>query len=208
MIVNEVLQWAAIGVLAVFVLGLTRQLGMFIVPRVEQLETEGPAIGKRLSTALIGRDDATRFADVMEREQAKGLAVVILDHACATCQGLIRSIRETTGPSPATQILGLPSVAVVKSSPASFEAEARAAFPFIITDRDGSACAAAGIYATPFAVLLDREMRVRDRRVSANVPALAHRWSAMLAEVGHEHSAQDADHGEAEVAAAFVHTNE
>lgn len=71
MILNEIAQWIAIAFMAVFLVGLTRQLGRFMSGSEEVLSQDvGPALGDPLPAPLRGADG---WPEYQERIRASGV---------------------------------------------------------------------------------------------------------------------------------------
>ena len=176
MIVNEIMQWAVLAFIGVFVVGLTRQLGMFIVPRVQQIEAAGPQLGKRLPSELVSEAESDVLRQVISEWNAPGIAVVVVDHACAVCQRLVAGIGERGGAERLAQSVGLPFAALVKPSPPEFIEAVQKAFPITLVDGAGEA-RKAGLAATPFVLVLDEELRVQVSRITVDVVSVAEAWA-------------------------------
>jgi hypothetical protein len=74
-LINELAQWAVLLFLTIFVLGLTRQLGNFLVPPEQQRAREvGPGLGTALPADLLAAGARERLAAVMAA-RATGWAV-------------------------------------------------------------------------------------------------------------------------------------
>ena len=66
MIVNEIAQWAVLAFLSVFVLGLTRQLGNFLVSRQELVAADsGPPLGGELPSEILAAAERQQVASLL-----------------------------------------------------------------------------------------------------------------------------------------------
>jgi hypothetical protein len=167
----ELLQWAVILFLAVMVFGLTRQLGFFLVPRHEQIRQQGPAPGNALKEAFLPPAVAQELRAMMDARNCDGAGIVVIDQACAGCQQLVDGLEQRTQES-----APIPVMAIVKTSGSPFLARAREVFDLVYDDREGEAVRSAGIVGTPFALRIDRNLRVVETEVAGFVLPLVESW--------------------------------
>lgn len=153
MLLNEFVQWAAIIFLGIFVVGLTRQLGVMVRPTDASAHPEGPPVGSNLAATVF--QDAEQKE--IERLVARGgpFALIALEEGCPDCQTLttmIRSGRPWEGP--------LPLVGLVQASGQDFLFAAGEAFDLVLSDPEGFRATALGIGVFPTALLLDERRTV------------------------------------------------
>ena len=162
----EVLQWAAILFLGVMALGLTRQLGFFLVPRTEQLRQQGPDVGSDLSPLLgpVAGEVRERLAAPM----AEAAAVLVVDERCEGCRQILDQFEQGLWDTKGRLVL----VAVVKESGRDFVSRVRAIADVVAEDPDGTNTRGAGIVATPYGLVVDEHLRVQDREVGGHVEDL------------------------------------
>lgn len=170
MLINEFAQWAAIVFLGIVCLGLTRQLGHFLISRREQLETEGPDLGRNLPTLLF------RGAEVLDverlvRQSPSGVAgIMVMSDNCYGC-GESLQILDEKGPIP-----GVPLIAVISSETQAFDDRVEARFDYVTRDPGLERAGRVGIHATPFLILIDGEFTVLAKSIQADPHDLVGRW--------------------------------
>ena len=169
--INELAQWAVLVVLAVFVVGLTRQLGAFITPRRTQLSDMGPDIGSRVPDELLALDRDAELGRLVSSSPSGAAAIVVVDPQCAGCKAFIADLARTASRPP------LPFIAVIREQRvAEFHREAVDAFELVLEDPAGSATTAAGIFGTPFVMLVDEEYVVRHKDFAGDLLKLVGDW--------------------------------
>ena len=91
MLVNELAQWAALIFVGVFVIGLTRQLGRYMVTEREEIaHSVGPDVGKALPADLLPRADRDRLAELIRSSAGGWGAVLVVDPDCPGCAALLQ----------------------------------------------------------------------------------------------------------------------
>ena len=154
MYINELAQWIVLAFLAVFVLGLTRQLGSFMQPGLQ--DDDAPGTGSALSTGFFPEPGRSTLVDLIATRSGRSeAAVFVLDEQCPDCQTVLDALTRT----PRTD--GYVRAAVV-SGPSSdaFRRRVAGAMDLTVTDASGAKLEAGGIPGTPFALLVDDKLRV------------------------------------------------
>lgn len=170
MLINELAQWAVIAFLGILVLGLIRQLGLFIVPRKDQLLYRGPDIGSELPSSLLDGFPPDRLSDEIRRSTT-GLGILaVINERCIGCNGLVQRL-ETAGWQH-----DIPLLAVVDARDPEFASRVEKVFPHVVRDDDLQRAKAIGITATPFILALDADLRVRHRGISGGLDQLVDEW--------------------------------
>jgi hypothetical protein len=187
--VIEGIQWGLILFLAVLTLGLTRQLGLLMIPRREMLRLQGPVEGRRLPSFLISETAGELIRDAIRGSGAKLALIVVVDETCPICAELIDA--QSRG---VFDDLDLPFVALVRASRPEFVRHLEDAVSIIVQDRDGSGCERANIAATPFLMLVDDEIVLQRSDVGGDVRRFVEQWrsdnrpdSAQPSDVTHTH---------------------
>jgi hypothetical protein len=175
---NEILQWAVLAVLAVFVFGLTRQLGLFIVPRQQQLAEAGPPTGRRVPRTLVSTTDAVALSELIERDGRGGAVLVVIDEDCTVCTDLTEELAAARRSGLDEDPSLLPIGAIVKQSSPGFTAKVGGTYSVTIPDPEGRKTSSAGIIATPFIIVVDRRLRVQYRAVGPDVYGAISAWRA------------------------------
>jgi hypothetical protein len=171
MLINEFLQWAAITVLGIFVLGLVRQLGHHVVTRRDHLLYLGPAIDKTLPMGLLdGIDVAELQGRIRSSPTQLGLVVAMSDR-CVGCRGMVAQLGTFGAPA------DTPLVALLDSDDTDYIAYVEELFTNTIADPSGTRAKAAGIIATPFVIAVDGDLRVRHRGISGGLHDLLAEWT-------------------------------
>jgi hypothetical protein len=156
---NEIAQWAVLVFLAVFVFGLTRQLGFFLTPQKERLLSEGPEVGKVLPEALVENGRGETLTRLARSSTDAGLAAIFgIEEDCPACKGLLAHMEERDVD------VGMPMAALLKGdSEAEFGHRVRKAFPTVIEDGGGDLARRAGIDGTPFLLVVDEGLVLRHK---------------------------------------------
>jgi hypothetical protein len=170
--VFEIVQSAAILFIGVFVIGLTRQLGLFMMPRPAQLAEQGPRDGAALPLQLVDSEAQVRLKEAIRQSGSHHALVAIVDHVCPACHALLDQMRVAN----ATGVGGVPpSAIIVKGSDDDFVQTVFETGAAVLVDPRGEAAASVGIRATPFVLLLDRELRVIAKDVGGDLMSFLER---------------------------------
>lgn len=153
---NELAQWAVIAFMAVYLVGLTRQLGAFLAPHAAQLTEAGPHTGKRVPDSLLPSTDLERLRGVAAKSVSGLAAIVVVDERCNSCHEILESVHSGKAS------VGLALTGLLKeSSTDGFRQRARAAFELVFDDRTGERTQSVGIVGTPYAMVVDVSLVVR-----------------------------------------------
>jgi hypothetical protein len=173
MLFNELAQWALILALVVFVFGLIRQLGQFLVPRRDHLLYLGPDIGRVLPTGLLAGLPVERIKTrISDSGDGMGL-IAIMNDRCAGCRGMILQL-ETLG-----QPIDGPLLAIVDTDDAEYIKYLERVFTYVIKDQGGTRAHDAGIIATPFVLAVDDDLRVKHRGIAGGLHELVGEWAGL-----------------------------
>lgn len=172
MIVNEVLQWAVLVFLAVLVVGLTRQLGFFLTPRAQQLEEMGPEPGRTLKPSVVTEAERDHLRDLMASRGERAALLAVVDERCRGCETFVHNLE--TG---FRDDFKIPVALLVREGSPAYLARLRAAADLVIADPDDERSRAAGIVATPYALVVDAAMKVRARDVAGDMWRLVRPWA-------------------------------
>lgn len=160
---NEILQWALIAILATLMLGILRQVSLMLPARLRGAPS-GPEIGSRVSRRTI---EALRRA-MPGGELAEENLVAFVTENCMGCQHLLadleREERAING-TPLLLVAGRPSVHFRK-------ALAGLNVPSIF-DEKGQLWSDSDITATPLVIKIDRQGRVLGKEVTHRVDLVA-----------------------------------
>jgi hypothetical protein len=170
MLINELAQWAVLLFIAIFVLGLTRQLGNFLVPKREQMANSlGPALGASLPLSLLDAGARAHVNHLMRDRQTDWGVVLIVSEDCPSCDTVLDRLGEQR-PS----IRG-PIVALSRRSGSAHEDRLRGLTDLVVVG--GAALKAEGLTATPFAMVIDESFRVRHKALATDVADTLAAWS-------------------------------
>jgi hypothetical protein len=167
LLTSEILQWAVLLFLVFMVFGLTRQLGFFLVPHQEQLKQQGPQEGDRLGGEIFTPADRTAFQRALTATESRGGAVIVIDENCIGCRQLLEDLEQL---SRAPRLM--PLVGWVRRSSPAFVERAGAVFDVVLDDAEGARASGAGIVGTPFAMMIDADLRVERVELGALLPEL------------------------------------
>lgn len=170
MLINELAQWAAILFVGIVGIGLTRQLGHFLVSRREQLEYEGPDVSKILPATLFTPYEFTQVESLAVGSVSGVTAALVMSDKCAGCVQALEILDSRGRPE------GVPLVAVVGSSSPSFHRHVERLFDVVSQDVELHRAADVGIHATPFVMLVDRDLRVVKKAITADVRQVVAAW--------------------------------
>jgi hypothetical protein len=171
---NEFLQWAVLAFMAIFVFGLTRQLGKFLVPHREQAALHfGPDIGARLPKRVLDSNEQQGLLELMQARAAEWAVLLVVSDDCPACEGLLRGVPSST------TIQRAPLVVLARRSNAVHEKSLRAVADMVIVD--GDRLKAAGLTATPFAMIVDRSLKVVHKALAFNLEEVVSQWGGASA---------------------------
>jgi hypothetical protein len=183
-IVNELAQWAVLLFLAVFVLGLTRQLGRFLAAPAAAAGTPPvppPQPGAPLPPSLLdARQHAALQRAIADSGAGFGL-VAVVSEGCSGCDALLDAVERGDRPEAAA----LAALSWVSS--AEHNARLHEVFDLVVEDPLGERSRAAGISATPFAIVIDASMNVLAAQHGASLRAVAEAGRASMS-AGRSHN--------------------
>jgi hypothetical protein len=169
-VINEVLQWMVLLFLAVFVVGLTRQLGLSLVRSSQaSAETQGPDVGKALPRAVLTQDERRRLQELMTERGSDWAAVLAVDERCPGCDLIIGTLEEEGVPGGPG-----PTIAVTRTADDAFRGRLEGVFDLVAVDPDR--LKAADLSMTPFVILLDRKFRVAHKSAARSLGAAVDEW--------------------------------
>lgn len=169
--INEIAQWAVLAVVLVFVFGLTRQLGAFMVgDHRDRAATQGPDLGKKAGSALVTETERTALAALMRERDAEHVAVVAVDQRCRGCDAVITAVEQGDSER------NLPVLAISRSADPEFEQRLRSVFDVVAVDADR--LRSADVKMTPFVLLLDRNFKVVHKAAAQSVDSAVAEWRA------------------------------
>jgi hypothetical protein len=160
-IVNEVLQWAALVVLTLITLGVLRQVSLMLPP--DRAAASGPATGRRAPAGLVER---VRRA-VSDGGLDRGALVAFVTENCVACQKLLADV------SAGRQHLNDQPLVLVAHKPSEqFSAALEETRIPVIADA-GELWEQCHITATPLVVRIDEHGRIAEKEVTHNVDRIA-----------------------------------
>lgn len=169
MLINELAQWATLVFLAIFVLGLTRQLGNFLVPPRDRAALEvGPDLGKTLPTGLLSDQDRRRLYEAMDQRGLGWAVFLVVGEECDGCKGLLEGLAEHGAPDEVAV------VAVSSEAGPEYRRLLDSLADLVIVDADR--VKAAELAATPFAVIVDRSLKVVHKQLAWDLAEVVEVW--------------------------------
>lgn len=161
MSVNDIAQWGVLVFMAIFLLGLTRQLGHFLMSNREQRAAEGgPVTGKHVPSAWLAGGEATRLREFMYSRGADWAVLVALHENCKTCDSLLTGVERGRAEIP---VLGMLSG---ESSP-RYRDRLTSIADLVVTDEER--LQSANLNVTPFIVFVDQDLKVRHKAVGTHL---------------------------------------
>ncbi len=150
-LVNEAAQWSVLVVLIVIVLGLLRQLSLFIYGGDQG---PGPRIGASLPRGLLDGGRRRQLAARIADSSYPAAAILMLDEQSMPCRRLLEELESFRGPRVA--------IAAIVSERSSAEYEWRVASQVdVIVKERRSSITRAGINRLPWLLWVDAELVVR-----------------------------------------------
>lgn len=178
MIMNELAQWAVLIFLCVLVLGLTRQLGHFLLPHREQVLDPAPNVGDTLPGVLTEGRERDRLVELTTAADPGYLALLVLNEQCNGCQHLVEDLERGR-----VQFHG-PLVFVAKESSREFAQRLAGQGDLVIDDPDATKSQSAGFSATPFLLVLDKDLKIMHRDFGGDVFTALQQWELVRADLG------------------------
>ena len=171
MLLNELAQWAVLLALAVFVVGLTRQLGDFLIPPRERVEQSyGPGVGARLPAALLPEPERARLTALMVERDSEWAAVLVVSGECTRCGELLERLVDEGAPS------GVPVVGLSMTSEEAHRSLLDQAVDIAIVDPES--LDAQNLHVKPFALVVDRDLVVRHKQLAFDLREVARTYGA------------------------------
>jgi hypothetical protein len=168
-ILNELAQWAVLVFIAIFVVGLTRQLGDFLVPKKAQLASDtGPLVGKKLPPGMLSQQEHRQVHELMEQRSVGWATLLIVAEGCPGCGTLLERLQTAERPHRA------PVIALSRKSSPSHERSLREVADLVIVD--GRRLKAAGLTVTPFAVIVDSSLTVLHKQLAWDLQEVLDTW--------------------------------
>jgi hypothetical protein len=168
-VINELAQWAVLCFLAVFVLGLTRQLGNFLVPKQDQLAMDvGPRVGQALPSQLLSGEQRHMLAELISASPGGFGAIVVIDEDCLGCKALLERLERSPSPE------GAPVAVFSHKSSAEHEARLRDKSDLVVVDP--ARLKALDLETAPFVMLVDSELALLHKEVAPDIEFVIRRW--------------------------------
>jgi hypothetical protein len=164
--VNEVIQWVALAVLAFFLLGVFRQVSVGLPPEGRAVPS-GPRLGSRIPKQLM---------HVLTEELSSGgnslVFVAFVTESCIGCQQLLSHLDQAL-----TALNGHRLILVAKNASPQFR-EALGETHVRTVEDNGDIWSACGVTATPLILKLDANGRVLAKEVTHRVDILVEETNA------------------------------
>lgn len=170
--VNEILQWGVIAFMGVFLIGLTRQLGLFLVPaRDIRAQDEGPPLGRALPADLLEPDDQARLRAMIDGRHSSFAFVAFIDEFCPGCAALQAQLEELGPPH------GAPTVALLRAAGDDYRARVERAFDLVVIDRQRMI--RHGFSSAPLVMIVDSGLEVVHKEIAADGHAVVEKWRGL-----------------------------
>lgn len=168
-IVNEAAQWAVLIFLGIFVLGLTRQLGAFLTAtRGQKAEVTGPTTGKVLPRSLLSAPERQRLSELIRGRGVDWAAILAVDDRCSGCDELLAGLEADGVPE------GAPLFVFSRSSNEEHQRRLAGIADHVVVDP--RRMKRANLTVTPFAILVDEELRVVRKAIGTELMPLIEQW--------------------------------
>jgi hypothetical protein len=159
LIINELLQWAVLAFMGVFLFGLTRQLGNFLVTGRDRAAVEaGPETGRSLPKELLAPELRRRLTALMQERGHDHGVLVVVGEECGACKGLLESIAAEAAAD------RVPIVALAQSAGEEYRRQLEAVADIVVVD--APALEKANLVVTPFALIVDEDMKIAHKQLA------------------------------------------
>lgn len=167
--VNEILQWIVLLFIGMFVFGLTRQLGRYMVGHRQEIANDiGPDPGKPLPLEILDADERQEFEHlILESPERFGMLLVV-EEECPGCQAMLARIEDGLAPE------GVPRAILSKTTSAAFRRRLEQLADIVVVDEHRMD--SAGLRVTPFVFVLDRDLRVGSKSLTSDLARIAEEW--------------------------------
>ena len=183
---NELAQWAVLVFVLLLVVGLLRQLGAFLAGSQAGPDVGGPPLGERLPAQAFEASTLERVRGLAAGSETGELALLVMEHDCEPCERLLSRLRHLGGPP------RVPTVAVIANGHHDGGAGADGIFDLIVDDRARHVASALSISATPFLLVLDRDLTVTQKDSGADLAVTVPEWLGRTQDGGETAAERDA----------------
>jgi hypothetical protein len=172
LVINEFAQWSVLIVLAIFVLGLTRQLGTYLVPARDVRAREvGPSLGATLPSRFFLPDERASLDALMRGRRTDWVLLLVVSESCPQCGALLERMLARAGAT-----AKLPIVALSRGSSVEHRGQLERVADLVVVDSDR--LDAAELTVAPFALIVDRDLRVHQKQFVWDIDELLDVWNA------------------------------
>jgi hypothetical protein len=172
MVLNELAQWSVLIILAIFLFGLTRQLGYLLRPPEAQRGADwGPDVGAKLPEKLLTSSEQMEIGSLMTSANKRAAALLLVHERCGPCDAWLDFLEESDG-------VDVPLVMISSKPSAEYTARLSRSADLIISDNGLSdRLQATSLTATPFLILVDKRFRIRHKQLGGNLQAGLDSWT-------------------------------
>jgi hypothetical protein len=164
MLLNELAQWGALIFVGILALGLTRQLGVFLVPAPQEVTLEvGPDVGKCFPSGFLSSVQHAELHADMDRREVDLATFLVVSERCQTCQVLLDELAANRGER-------LPIVALARESSPEHRQLLDAIASLVVIDPHR--LDALNLTIGPLGLVVDRELRVHSKQLVFTVEQL------------------------------------
>jgi hypothetical protein len=175
MLLNELAQWAVLLFIAIFVIGLTRQLGNFIMPKRERVDLDiGPRVGDLVSDRLFSEAESRAIRELITASSLDWGTLVVLHDHCSGCSTLLDGVDRKGKPRDAVM------VALTRDEAADHVDRLRRLSDMTIVD--GQRLDDAELFTAPFVLMVDADLRVLHKDVTPDLHSTVNAWLAQRTE--------------------------
>lgn len=159
--VNETLQWTAIIVVGVLLIGVLRQVSLALPPPARRTSAPGPSVGDRLPSVVL--------RELLKRLPSAPVGdwyVAFVTEGCVGCERLLSDVETRTANDE--------DLILVANKPSRHFRRALTELEVpVIEDQSGDLWKASGVTATPLVVRVDPQGRVVAKGVTHRVDSIA-----------------------------------
>jgi hypothetical protein len=167
--INELLQWAALAFMGVFLIGLTRQLAQFLTDPKEQYAREtGPPQGKAIPDYLLTRSERKQVGELFASSDAAWGAILVVADNCIGCKAMLERLAESGVPD------GAPLVVISRQSDEDHRRQLEVIADVVVVD--AKRLSRADLLVSPFVIMFDRKFRVVHKAITPDLAFTAAEW--------------------------------
>ena len=167
--INELLQWAALAFVGIFLIGLTRQLAHFLVDPKEQYAIDtGPPLGKPLPDGLLTQSEREQVSELFASRRTAWGALMVVADSCIGCKLMLERVSRSGVPD------GAPLVVISRQSDADHRRYLEEIADVVIVDH--KRLSRADLLVSPFVIMFDPSYHVLHKAIAPDLELTVAEW--------------------------------